>query len=100
VDPSPPGHDRLGRRFVVSGRVQGVGYRYFVLRRAQALGLAGWVRNLPGGEVEVRAWGVEGDLAQLADQLRMGPRSAKVTKVETFEISDAGKEGTGFRITG
>ena len=49
MDPSPPGQGRLGRRFVVSGRVQGVGFRYFVLRRAQALGLSGWTRNLEDG---------------------------------------------------
>jgi acylphosphatase len=100
MDPSPPGHGRLGRRFVVSGRVQGVGFRYFVLRRAQLLGLTGWVRNLPNGGVEVNAWGGQGDLDRLAEQLAVGPRSAKVTNVEISEISDAGDAETGFRVIG
>ena len=100
MDPVPPGTSRLGRRFVVSGRVQGVGFRYFVLRRAQALGLTGWTRNLEDGAVEVRAWGGEGDLAKLGELLATGPRSAKVTNVETTEISDAAEAGTAFRVIG
>ena len=100
MDPSPPGHGRLGRRFVVSGRVQGVGFRYFVLRRAQALGLSGWVRNLPNGAVEVHAWGGKGEVDKLAELLGVGPRSAKVTNVEITEISDATNAGTDFRVVG
>ena len=100
MDPLPPGTSRLGRRFVVSGRVQGVGFRYFVLGRAQALGLTGWTRNLEDGAVEVRAWGREGDLAKLGELLATGPRSAKVTNVEISQISDAAEPGTGFQIIG
>jgi acylphosphatase len=48
------------KKFVVSGRVQGVGFRYFVVREAEALSLAGWVRNLPDGRVEVLASGDDG----------------------------------------
>ncbi len=100
MDPLPPGTSRLGRRFVVSGRVQGVGFRSFVLRRAQTLGLTGWTRNLEDGAVEVRAWGGEGELDKLGELLATGPRSAKVTNVETSRISDAVESGTGFQIIG
>ena len=100
MDPSPPGHGRLGRRFVVSGRVQGVGFRYFVLRRAQALSLSGWVRNLPNGAVEVHAWGGRDQIDKLAELLAVGPRSAKVTNVEISEISDAANAETAFRVIG
>ena len=100
MDPSPPGSGRLGRRFVVSGRVQGVGFRYFVLRRAQALGVTGWTRNLQDGRVEVRAWGTTTELDELGAHLRTGPRSASVTTVEISEISDAVDQGSGFRVIG
>ena len=99
MDPSSPGSG-LGRRFVVTGRVQGVGFRYFVLRRAQELGLTGWTRNLENGDVEVRAWGDPGALDRLAGELARGPRSAKVTNVDIAEISDAENGGTSFRIIG
>jgi acylphosphatase len=100
MDPSPPGPGRVGRRFVISGRVQGVGFRYFVLRRAQELGLSGWTRNLENGNVEVRAWGGAEELASLAEKLAMGPRSAKVTNVDISEISDAEEPGSAFRVIG
>jgi len=68
---------------VVRGRVQLVGFRYFVVDRARALGLAGWVRNGDDGEtVEVAAEGPEERLRQLEASLRQGPRSARVETVE------------------
>ncbi len=73
------------RRFLVAGRVQGVGFRYFVLREAQALGLSGWVRNLPGGEVEVLAVGDEAPLATLEGRLWQGPPHARVREVRVGE---------------
>ncbi len=85
---------------MVAGRVQGVGFRYFVLRRAQELGLTGWTRNLECGDVEVRAWGKTDALAKLGEFLAVGPRSARVTNVETSEISDAEDPGNAFRILG
>jgi acylphosphatase len=75
-------------RFLVSGVVQGVGFRYFVLRRATSLGLAGWTRNLPDGRVEVVAKGESGDLAALEEALRQGPRHSRVADVEKTQISD------------
>lgn len=70
-----------GLHLIVRGLVQGVGFRYFVLRKASALGLSGFVRNQMDGAVEIVA---EGDLALLEDLLsavRVGPRSAAVRDV-------------------
>lgn len=66
---------------VVSGYVQGVGYRYFVLHRARAAGLAGWIRNRADGCVECLAEGPRSTLEQLLEDLRRGPYPAEVTGV-------------------
>ena len=85
-------------RYLISGRVQGVGFRYFVVRRAGALGLTGWTRNLPDGRVEVVAKGEADDLGQLETALRSGPRSAHVSTVDKREISDELDDVNGFEI--
>lgn len=64
---------------VVSGKVQGVGFRYFARKRAQEHGITGYVRNLPGREVLVVAEGDVTDLDTFADHLRLGPPMARVT---------------------
>jgi len=70
-------------RFVVSGVVQGVGFRWFVARHARALGLIGYARNLPDGRVEVVAAGGDGEaIARLEARLRAGPAHAQVEGVE------------------
>ena len=69
----------------VTGRVQGVGFRWFVRERARRLGLAGWVRNLPDGGVEVAASGDAGQLELLRGELRRGPRGAFVDAVDDIE---------------
>ena len=66
----------------VHGRVQGVGFRYWVVEQAQRLDLTGWVRNLPGREVEVLAEGERVDLEQLLERLKDGPLMARVTDVD------------------
>jgi len=66
----------------VHGRVQGVGVRYWVVEQAQRLDLTGWVRNLPGREVEVLAEGERVDLEQLLERLKDGPLMARVTDVD------------------
>ena len=66
-------------RIVVAGLVQGVGYRWFVAHHARQLGLAGSVRNLWDGTVEVEAEGERSMLEVLIRELRIGPRSARVT---------------------
>ena len=70
------------RRFVVRGRVQGVGFRWFVEREAHILQIAGWVRNNSDGSVEVLAMGTREQLAGLHSRLREGPRAARVDEVE------------------
>jgi acylphosphatase len=65
----------------VTGRVQGVGFRYFAQREAQRLGLKGWVRNLSGGDVEVVAQGPEDALQEMLRTLRQGPPLAWVRDV-------------------
>jgi acylphosphatase len=66
---------------VVTGRVQGVGYRFFAQERAVARGLAGVVRNLPTGSVEVEAEGPRGDLDAYLEELHEGPPAARVSDV-------------------
>lgn len=83
---------------VVSGRVQNVDYRAFVLRYARALGLSGTVRNLPSGQVEVIAEGDEKTLNQLLTLLRQGPPAARVTDV-SVQWGDATGIEDGFRIS-
>jgi acylphosphatase len=68
--------------WIVSGRVQGVGFRWFVLRRAGDLGLVGWVVNLPDGRVEVVARGEAASIDSLDAALQRGPRLAAVSHVE------------------
>ena len=74
----------------VSGRVQGVGFRYFAQHTAAALGLTGSVRNLPDGEVEALAEGPEPKLREFVEALRRGPRSAEVR-----DLTEAWGERTG-----
>lgn len=72
----------------IEGRVQGVGFRYFVLQNAEAFKLTGWVRNLGDGRVEVLAEGEHEALSTMLSLLRKGPRSAYVTKVD-YEFKEA-----------
>ncbi len=66
---------------MVSGRVQGVGFRWFVEREAATLGVTGWVRNRDNGSVEVMATGTRQQLAALHGRLREGPRAARIDEV-------------------
>ena len=68
---------------MIRGDVQGVGFRYFVLRKAQQLGLRGWVRNNDDGTVELVAEGARQDLEQLKRAVEEGPRMARVDRVDT-----------------
>ena len=81
------------------GRVQGVGFRWFVEREAHILGIAGWVRNNSDSSVEVLAMGTREQLAGLRSRLREGPRAARVDNVEEFEATPIPGLNT-FRIEG
>jgi acylphosphatase len=84
------------RRYIVRGRVQGVGFRNFVKLHADALGLEGWVRNLANGDVEAHAQGPPKLLSALEGHLWSGPRWSDVRGVQE---SDAAPEAcSGFRI--
>jgi acylphosphatase len=87
------------RRFLVRGRVQGVGFRWFVEREAHILGIAGWVRNNHDGSVEVLAQGTRDQLSGLHSRLREGPRAARVDAVEVSDASPAAGLSS-FRIEG
>jgi acylphosphatase len=86
-------------RFIVRGRVQGVGYRWFVEREAHILGIAGWVRNNHDGSVEILAQGTRDQLSGLRSRLREGPRAARVDNVEEAEARPAVGLSS-FRIEG
>ena len=76
------------RRYRISGQVQGVGYRYFVWREAQALNLDGWVRNCADGTVEALFEGSDEDHAVIKRRLEEGPRHSRVAAVESFDEPD------------
>jgi acylphosphatase len=82
---------------IVFGRVQGVGFRYFVATRAAKLDLAGTVRNLPNGSVEVKARGERAALEELLRRLGEGPILSRVTGVET-EWGAHVPPGPGFQV--
>jgi acylphosphatase len=85
------------RKYLVSGKVQGVGYRNFALRVARDLQLTGWVRNLPDGRVEALARGPLARLNRFVSELRIGPPRAEVTSVDIADIA-TGDKLEGFHI--
>jgi acylphosphatase len=96
-----PMASRLVRHFLVKGRVQGVGFRWFVHREAAALSLLGWVRNTEDGHVEVLAAGDPDSLADLALALRKGSRGSRVDAVIEHDLADKEAENLeSFRIEG
>ncbi|MGH7763777.1 MAG: acylphosphatase [Candidatus Dormibacteraceae bacterium] len=84
---------------VIHGDVQGVGFRYFLLRRGQGLGLSGWVRNNDDGTVELVAEGPKRNLEQLRQAAEEGPRLARVRRVEVRWSSGSGSLDS-FELTG
>jgi acylphosphatase len=87
------------RKFRVCGRVQGVGFRWFVEREAKTLGIFGWVRNNTDGTVEVLATGTSDQLSALRSRLQQGPRAARVDNVEESDAKPVTGLNT-FRIEG
>lgn len=86
------------RAWTVSGRVQGVGFRYFVVERARSLGLVGWTLNREDGSVEVQARGPADALAGLEAALRAGPAHAVVLSVSPVPASPRLQGARGFGI--
>lgn len=87
--------------FLVRGRVQGVGFRWFVHREAAELGLRGWVRNTDTGDVEIVAAGEAEDIADLRAELRKGSRGSRVDALIEHELDEAEAEKLGpFEIEG
>jgi len=87
--------------FLIKGRVQGVGFRWYVHREASELDLRGWVRNTDDGDVEVVVHGEEPDLNELRASLRRGPRGSRVDRVVEHILAEAEAANlTSFRIEG
>jgi acylphosphatase len=89
----------VGRRFIVRGRVQRVGFRFFIEDAAEREGILGYVRNQHDGSVEVVAEGDSAALQRFEMAVRRGPAGARVDEVETLEVEPSSRF-TGFRITG
>jgi acylphosphatase len=87
--------------FLVQGRVQGVGFRWFVHREASELQLRGWVRNTEDGDVEIVATGAPEDLSDLRASVKRGPRGSRVDRVMEHQLDEnEGRELQAFRIEG
>jgi acylphosphatase len=87
--------------FLIQGRVQGVGFRWFVHREASELELRGWVRNTEDGDVEVVATGDPADLDELRTSLHKGPRGSRVDRVIEHSLTDdEGEKLEAFCIEG
>jgi acylphosphatase len=87
----------VAQRFLVSGRVQGVGFRHFVLDHAAAEGVHGWVRNLPDGGVEALVEGDDQSVLRVERAIRRGPSHAHVENVIVEAAVPSGR-ATGFSI--
>ncbi len=85
-------------RWVISGRVQGVGFRWFVLRAAERLGVMGWARNLWDGGVEVMGQGTSSMLRDFERELHEGPLLSNVEKVEKVEVTSEVSTFKSFEI--
>jgi len=87
----------VARKYIISGRVQGVGFRYFTEAAAAREGLGGWVRNLPDGRVEISAEGDAEALERFERHVRHGPPHARVDRVEIEDLPPGGR-ASGFTL--
>jgi acylphosphatase len=85
-------------KYLISGRVQGIGYRAFVRASAQKLKISGFVKNLVNGKVEVFAQGDENDLTLFLEILAQGPRMSEVHEIESLTLPSSSRVFTDFRI--
>jgi acylphosphatase len=81
---------RVARRFLISGRVQGVGFRWFTRDAAAVENVTGWVRNLPDGRVETLAEGESASVERFERAIRSGPRGARIEAVSVTDEEPAG----------
>lgn len=81
----------------ITGRVQGVGFRYFVQKRAREFDIKGWVKNTPDGGVQVMAQGDEKDMETFLEHLKIGPSMARVVKLEKSKLPGL-EDFTDFRV--
>ena len=88
---------RVARRYFISGRVQGVGFRYFAEAAAAREGLHGWVRNLPDGRVEATAEGESEAMERFERAIRHGPPGARVERVDVDDTVPSARD-TGFIV--
>lgn len=84
----------VGRRLLISGRVQGVGFRWFTLEAASVEGVTGWVRNLPNGDVEIMAEGDAEAVERFERRVRQGPGHARIDDVATEIVPPTGRYST------
>jgi acylphosphatase len=89
---------RVARRFLIRGRVQGVGFRFFTQHVAAREGVHGWVRNRPDGDVEAQAEGDAEAVERFERAMRHGPPGARVDDVEVDALMPTGRD-TGFSVT-
>jgi acylphosphatase len=80
----------IARNFLIKGRVQGVGYRYFAVREARKRNLVGWTRNLPDGQVEVLVEGERDAVEEFKHLLSQGPRTSMVESVGNQTVEPTG----------
>ena len=89
----------IAARLVITGRVQGVGYRYWARREARRRALRGWVRNLSDGSVEALAIGEAADIDAFVQACHSGPATARVVAVQREAAADDGTSGFAERAT-
>jgi acylphosphatase len=89
----------VGRQYVIKGRVQRVGFRFFAENAAEREGIQGYVRNQHDGSVEIIAEGDADAMQRFEMAVRRGPAGARVDAVETIQIEPSGRYA-GFRVTG
>ena len=94
---SSPPEDTLTVNMKITGKVQGVGFRYFVLRQAQELGITGWVSNKSNGDVEAFAQGEKADLEQFIAKVKEGPSFSRIEDVSLNWVNEA-DQYFGFEI--
>ena len=82
----------------ITGRVQGVGYRYFTLQNARERGVTGWVKNMRDGSVEALLAGPKEQVVELIEKLKAGPFSARVSAIEELETDQREEDFQDFKI--